>query len=569
MGRLRSATGLHLSSRYGRCLNRTALKPPALHSLHFILIDNPVCFFAQYVIMSSCSIACVSYDFVRAAFQNVNDLSQFKCIATPGNKRRCGGDLDPDQKKNANLLLGKEKTDLTLDDVRNIYTCLLCSAHQGTYWHKNKVEARWIIEFPHLDFSPARSPSPYSLHGKRHSQDRRRSSNLTPSSSSSIPTLTTWASEPAAARPSRLRLSLPRRASTAGSPAAASLHGMEGSDGVQQDDFDSARDRDDSPSAGRGRRSVNHSRANGVASPVGEYTDVTPPAPGPEPAVGMLQENVTHRPRSASRGSSSNETSASVDTGPFYPGEASTWAPWTLRSAVLKKLWGEPIPNAKSIGSIYAVQVKGQRYVKIGITRIQVRKRLNDIAKSHGQALEVENAFFQDVPVLQLERLENVVHADLAYFQRDLRVVHGQNQRTSRELIRTHHEYFEIDLDTAMRTIRLWIQIMDSIGAEPGNEIGSTIIKAVQNSHALNGDTCSPKDHERRLGDWAEAFRLNKGGLRKIQHTMTFPWLVGAMLVVLFLQMVNMPPLMAYIAVVLLGIAWMQERVFWPANVAK
>jgi hypothetical protein len=232
---------------------------------------------------------------------------------------------------------------------------------------------------------------------------------------------------------------------------------------------------------------------------------------------------------------------------PFSAGETSTWAPWTLRHEVIR-LVEEPLPKPDSRGSIYAVEVTGTPYVKIGITTRDVRERLKEIRKRHGQGLrigceEVED----DIPLLQLYRLERLVHADLAFFQRNLTV-----QRTTQR--RTHREYFEVDLATAMKTIRLWLKIMQTIGLDAGSEIDQHIKTSVRDwIRDIDAPPVgtSPEDyevwktvnanHELRHKIWSQAFKLDDGGFKKRRVDRTVSSLTVAALALCFLYSSNLP----------------------------
>lgn len=102
--------------------------------------------------------------------QTQDYLEHFTCIATRY-ERRCGSQLHLNYKTEAKRLLSHRKDELDLNSVRDIITCLLCVEHQRSSYYRSKVEEKWRLEFPMLDFSRLRTPSAFSqmpTRGRRH-----------------------------------------------------------------------------------------------------------------------------------------------------------------------------------------------------------------------------------------------------------------------------------------------------------------------------------------------------------------------------------------------------------------
>jgi len=204
----------------------------------------------------------------------------------------------------------------------------------------------------------------------------------------------------------------------------------------------------------------------------------------------------------------------------FFDREASDWHPESISTDVFKLL-GDPLPTQDTVGSIYAAVVKSAvaptrgEIVKIGFTRNGAKQRLKQIKKEHkiefGKPYEWHN-----VPYIQLRRLEAVIHADLAYFRRDLLVPIDKGG------YQQHHEYFEIPLDIARQRIQFWQDKLDTIGLLPGGAVANKTLKDIQLAHSRSlraslrslGQDLSEAErwkrcneqHELRERAWNEAF---------------------------------------------------------------
>lgn len=457
-----------------------------------------------------------SFAVLQAAFEGHDGIGDFRCIATPRGDA-CENELEPEQKADAKRLLRRQKSDLDLDELRDIINCVLCSDHQTTFTHKGKVQDLWCKEFPNHDFKSRRSLSPYNKNPNLVSTRRRRSSNL--SSSNAPPTPSTTASDSLAphttpppqpdfhsARHER-SMSTPDRYST---PVIIERNDRPPIVVEPPDALDS--EEDDSPSVRRSSRArpSHHTTQslpvlpalNEMAAAADESTSPTedpeiiavgaPLAEGPQPVGGAFDTQAND----------------------FMTGDVSTWAPWRIRSEVLSTLL-EPIPTADKKGTVYAVKVTSRPYVKIGYTTRDVSTRLREIIRDHGEQLDIGGAYClpHRLPLLQLMRLEALVHADLAYFQRDLRGV------------RKHREYFEVDIIRAQRSIIFWWSVMQDIGLEPGKELDTEVVKAITESSALDIETTDDNiaaepelwhqlnaDYRQREHKWKLVFKRDEGG---------------------------------------------------------
>jgi hypothetical protein len=445
------------------------------------------------------------------------DLTAFKCIGRPW-KKDCGNNLESERKKLAKEVLGEPEADLTGENRRDVLALVLCADCQVNYTEKNNYRSR----YSDLDFAK-RSPSPHTLYSSSNRLSRRRSSGV------------------------RLAVETPRPSAQTRGSNELTLNTIPSS--PTEDVLARRRGRSAPSTPPSSLPTINQDIVmDGTATEEALYTnhDVPPAANGGfgtfDPSDSTPEARPTTQPRS--RSSPLNQDI----TRQFKEGEGSTWAPSTLHSEVLRLLW-EPIPSPTSKGSIYAVEVIGTPYVKIGVTTRRVQTRLNEINGRHGQRLNIVGRRVEhDIPFLQLYRLEALVHADLAFYQRNL-VIREHTQR------RTHREYFEIDIATAQKTIRTWWSIMQTIGLEPGTEIDQTIKEAVRESvhkteiqrvvaHQTEREQWRTvnADDEERVNMWRTAFKLDEGGFKKTRVERTVWRLAFAAMVLCFLYSLQVPP---------------------------
>ncbi|KAK5163225.1 uncharacterized protein LTR77_010811 [Saxophila tyrrhenica] len=515
---------------------------------------------------------------------------------------------------------------LTLRDIRNLICLLMCADHQyNNYNYKNQVEAAWSLEFPSLDFRTRKHPSPYSLKSGIDHVFNAAPANapITPPSSGQRPQDTASSRlENRQSPPPRINL---HPGSKAG-PSIPDTPPSSEEDSPANEDADETEvpesplvarasrcgraDRHPDGSAGRREASLNEipaplmrieQAASSILDVVEEVTDAStdtnstltqPEATPPSAHVGEQiqasavaeeatpvtltatdEDTPTSAPQAtqgvsavASPALSSTPDLATSD-GRFSPVDASTWAPCTIRSEVLTLLL-EPLPRPRAKGAIYAVSVNADDstpMVKIGYTTRPVRTRLREITNQHGITFNRNTAYYlPGIPLLQLLRLEALVHADLAFFQRDLRVQHGRAHRT-------HREYFEVDLSVAQRTINRWWAIMRDIGLEPGQDLDQAVVDAIHGSQALDVEVADAEatttepdvwhrlnlDHQRREHVWNVVFRRDSGGFRMYNERSGVTWLFMALVLLMLPDVLNCPPRVVYaLAAVLYWLFW-------------
>ena len=418
-----------------------------------------------------------SFTQIKAAFDADNSLGDFECIATP-RRQNCDNKLLPDQKANAEPLLSIAQKDLSLNDVRDIINCLLCHEHQKTYRHKDKLEAQWTTEFPNLNFKLLRTSSPLSLYSRRPTSDGRRSSNLTPTPSTSRPTPAT--SLESSSPPPDFPAGRHQRGS--GSPSLPSTPSIERNFRPrvtsEKPTGASTNDRDYSRSASRGCASLTRplsddfpSQAYKNGAGVSEIPDTTIPA--------IIDHNQASEQHNTDIEASQHDDKAETGLNPFAPGKTSEWSLRKVRSEVLALL-SDPLPKADTTGDIYAVQVRSKPYVKIGITKRKVNRRLGEIEVQHGQDLDMNTVVrIAGVPISQLKRLEDLVHAYLARVRRDLRPHNSRSKGT-------RSEYFECDIGTAEKIMNRSWKLMKRVGLEPGRDIDYNVVDELRQDPALD-----------------------------------------------------------------------------------
>ncbi|KAK4544063.1 hypothetical protein LTR36_004561 [Oleoguttula mirabilis] len=243
-------------------------------------------------------------------------------------------------------------------------------------------------------------------------------------------------------------------------------------------------------------------------------------------------------------------TSSSADG--FTAGEASSWALWTVRTEV-RALVLEPLPKPNDKGCIYVVEdVATKRHVKIGMTMRPFRTRLAEIARTHKRSLDETNAWhLPGISYIQLLRLEALVHADLAQYQRNLSVRNSSNRRV-------HREWFEVDKATAQKTVRMWWDIMCNIGIKPGMELEPVVCEALNSSPAFdvdmadeaNGDqadTDSHAEHTERIRMWTDLLLLRQRHAAWWGSSSGAKWIMGCALLWMLPELMGLPPNVGYI----------------------
>lgn len=414
----------------------------------------------------------LSFDEVCDRLRALPGTERFQCVAKPYGGRACTNFVEDIQISNAIAVLRCCGDGPAVKVVRDIIHCVICDEHDQNLTQLKNIERAWQDRFEDGFFDVYRSPSPYS-------QDRKRKTSLmarsprTPRSCSGRRTPTSNASEE---RIPRIHLT----------PDSSHL-------GQHQRSFSEPQHTTTSTTAGYEETARPASRFNGEPMVL---DDESPTAErrryfhGPRPSSDLEESTnaVLEQPESPSSepsapaarpargGRRKRQLGQSVHEDGFYRGNAHYWAPWTIRSKVVELLQ-EKVPSPDTKARLYAVRVNtgtNTRYVKIGYTSRGIEQRLGEIGKQHSVELDVGSVFRTvEMPIMQAMRLEALVHADLAFFQRDLCVVRD-NRSTY------HVEYFETSLSEAQDTITMWQSIMEGSGMQPGKELSDNIMQCVR-----------------------------------------------------------------------------------------
>ncbi|EMC93517.1 hypothetical protein BAUCODRAFT_244346 [Baudoinia panamericana UAMH 10762] len=489
-----------------------------------------------------------SYTDVSTALISLDPDDTFSGVAED-KTLRCSNDIPHYRLWEARALVQQDSSGYThrehVKRVKDIIALLVCEEHQcnKSYTYKDAVRDKWQSEFPEFDFKLL-TRSRYSLSSSRGSTPAGASPNTpltrSPSFRSTPPTSLT---------PSRSEQQTPVSGSNSRQvPLSSDDQQHSGSGMSQQQTSDTGLRLLPPPrfalpvSVGEGPtvsgpihdelpQQTQDEMVGVEAEPGNNANDVFQPTPvdgrSTDP-VPRVEQEVTSSRRS-SRGNR-----APSSRGVFRPGDASSWSPWTIRSEV-RSLILEPLPKPRDKGCLYIIQNARRTHVKIGYTMRPFRTRLQEIARDVGVPLDLDNPWhLSGIPHLQLLRLEALVHADLAFFQRDLIIGMGSTRRTRRE-------WFEVEMADAQRTVRLWWDIMRKIRMEPGVEIDPSACEALTSSSAFDvsmsgvADQATPfadvnNDHNGRIEMWTQLLlsRRTSGHLRTES---ILKWLGGCVLV--------------------------------------
>ena len=429
----------------------------------------------------------ITYSQLKETFDDENDAGAFRCLGRPS-KEECGEEIASPRKELARRLLSKEEDELLGEERTDIIVLLLCERCQQTYTQRTNIKQQWLKDSPGIDFGIKGSPSPYSLHPKRAASRTCRSSNSNSSPTSAPTSAPTRASlvvvsqgpcsSPTESVASRRRR---RRRSTGGCSSSSRTQNANSLPTIFPDPGDAYTEahngRDELPLSRRSRHEMSDSDSR-QQSLLAEERSVRNEGQADNNLtsevvqLGTANETIPPTPP----GSAAEQLTSAGDTNPFRHGRAYDWEPCTLRSRVLDIFWR---PLLEKRGSIYAVQVRGRPYVKIGRTTQPLDDRLRQIEREHGQELDVSAKFSKsNITLLQLERLEKLVKAFLGYYQMDLPCGNA-----------IHAEYFEISLAQAEKTIHLFMRLMETHGVEPGKDVDPKVSSAIQSSPALRVDT--------------------------------------------------------------------------------
>ena len=388
--------------------------------------------------------------------------------------------------------------------VRDIAFHVLCGVCQGNSEKRQRIITRWMPEFPHLPF--ANSPRWSSPRSSNTGKDTPTLDNLGLSRqkiSSSRPRLPSTPnstmsddSNLSGTRVSKLNFHRDRARDSA-TPESPNT--------VQELDISAGSPPGSTPSAASSRRHNSEPIQAHVGAITVEEGNQQPSTTVPSNTGNQTLRAPKSKPQRQKR---TRENTPQFEPG-FYEGDSSSSSPSTIRSAV-EELLLKRIPPPDGFGTIYALQVlnSAPSMVKIGITYKTLKQRTTQLTRDHGHEFNPANRVFRlSVRSLELERLEKLVHADLAFFQRILRVKHSNGNITN------HFEYFQITPALAQKTIDTWIEITRNVGPVPNVELLGNIFRSLHadpDAHVDSaGELDSPdsweepnKDHDRKLRVW-------------------------------------------------------------------
>ncbi|KAK5117917.1 hypothetical protein LTR85_008691 [Meristemomyces frigidus] len=493
---------------------------------------------------------------LHAAVTQADARSTLRCIAG-AHGWRCSNGIDTDQSDSARDIFRRGIHPPDLKQVRDIIACLVCVEHQrGDYTHKNNIEKKWQDQLPSLDFRLRRSPSRYSLVSGKPAASRRGSS------ASATPTRKGRHASNATSIGEDVFLRTPERAPRCASePVISATLGMSPEIVVHTADRPHDRAEPASPLQSPPGRTMPVGSADSMPGLAVEAALVSRPLTPPPPPNASLDETTGPPSRTKRRRVSSSAEG-------FSAGDCSTWAIWTLRTEV-RALVLDPLPKPNDRGCIYVVQdIDTRKHVKIGMTMRPFRTRLAEIARGHQRSLDEANAWhLPGIPYIQLLRLEALVHADLAQYQRNLSVRNGGNKRT-------HREWFEVDVSTAQKTVRMWWDIMRNIGIKPGVELEPAVCEALNSSPAFDVDMAGEAnadggrseadpqaEHTERMKTWTELLLSRPQSAGIWGSSSVARWILGCALLWILPETLGLSPKVAYLSQAA-GVALWTRHVF-------
>jgi hypothetical protein len=384
---------------------------------------------------------------LQADFQD-SDLKEYRCLAKRSSGR-CKNMIDQDEALDqVRRITAQPIASLTPDDVREVNRLLTC-AEGGQYEKQQKeIESTWKDEFPEFpsDFGALLFPGSPPYKTEPHSQ--------TPHASGI-----------------QFQAKVRRRTpvSMGESADSGSRDGSDWTTGALIQDIP------------RDPKSLYESNYPPPCSRRDDSAHSRPFAP---------EGNVMVGGRSGDENTLDTSPSHEVcyKTDGFTEGMGTTWAPKKVRQEVIE-LFNTSLPTQKTVGILYLLKAERSGHVKIGYTLGNWKERKSDIAKKSGILLDVNRSHtIQNIPYAVLLRLEEIVHTDLAYFQRDLPL---------KKKTRAQHEWFEIDFDVAVKTAEFWL---DKI-SRPGTSLGENNQVAHDEKEQTNWPNIH-RDHERRFRIW-------------------------------------------------------------------
>ncbi|KAK4891214.1 hypothetical protein LTR27_010151 [Elasticomyces elasticus] len=244
----------------------------------------------------------------------------------------------------------------------------------------------------------------------------------------------------------------------------------------------------------------------------------------------------------------------------YQRGESSTWTPETIHDDVCA-LISAPIPSPRQTGALCFYEDPDSCHIKIGYTMDSPAKRFSTIKKrsKRDQLNKATRQFITGIPYLQLLRLEKLVHADLARYQRDLHIhIRTTNKWT------TEREWFAVDIDHARKTANFWLNFIRKNRIEPGTEISDEMRDALLPSDCA-GDAAKVVTGQANAKDAWQAVH-DSGEVRLLFWKKLLPmsrhqgrallWAVGCVVAAVVPQILAIPSWLAAALSVSLLVAW-------------
>lgn len=387
-------------------------------------VKNNDALFPQYISASAEKRPYPCFWTIRRNFRNRVSVDDHQCIGKAG-RGTCQQVIKDDGiLEDLRIIFAKPVEALGPEDVQGVIWSLLCPKHFEN--QRKTIEAQWQTALP--DF-PGDSRSP-QLNGS------------TPG---------TWRSPTISRQPSEVN-STSRQSSEHRLP----LPGSGGNDAL------TAADADITSSVQTESHIPNlEIIETGLVSESRSVEDLIQDTPSDDECVDFGHRQclpVTSVKRNLFGAQKENRRTSSVNTSDktksvhnrFVKGQRSNWAPQKIKNEVAM-LFLASLPIEKSSGTLYLFKAKHSGHVKIGYTLGEWMKRRTGIqSKSDIDLDENTSHIIEGIPFAVLLRLEKLVHADLAYFQRDLPT----------SPTRAQHEWFEIDFAKAQETAEFWYEKM-------------------------------------------------------------------------------------------------------------
>nr|POF22367.1 hypothetical protein CFP56_36452 [Quercus suber] len=457
----------------------------------------------------------------------------------------CAGDVPQDRFIAAIALLQRtpDKHRLTRQDVWTLAIAFLCEEVHATHTYGRQVEKGWREDFSHIDFRLRRTslePNPATpkrpiASTKRHASGPSRVARST----ASPPTVGLPSPTPGARRKSCPERPY-RRATSSASPATPIKTPPVSSP-------ESSQTRYASPSQARPEQHVTPRSSRQASSSLDAARMNMSNPPLEIIVLDHDSEVAQHESRcddTMSIGSSSDDseydqsfddsalqdmvapavalqlsnaedpisTHQSVsDACDFFRRRFSDRPPEAFRGKVFKLLKKPILDIAAPSTYIYAIPHLDPEltYVKIGIS-IKTHDRFHELFVRHKcRHIDEDGAWTlgETLTGAEAKRLEKLVHCDLAYHRHTLSQPDGLT-------IKNHTEWFQVDLQTAKRTIKLWRKIMVRHDLRPNTILSQELRTALNLLKIRFGKLAKRKnvedwqrvheDHEARIQWWTD-----------------------------------------------------------------